>query len=305
MPETFQVNERYALAVLADRNFDAAAASYIEGFVSWRRTLGAFNKVACSSARRRVLKNILRLHFSNTGNNPDRGATFERLLRHSNPDPKRPLFGPRVLRNVIAFAQRTGHVTVQQGFQDRRLRIIRPAEKWIEQEAERHELALASLTLLAEGRSRTEPRPRGNALVSRLAIAAGRKQDLLGVALGEPDEALRDISARDGGLSTAFALADSWIHKKRQPSHKEIGADLYISASQVAEILRIAAQRGLIVLERNGQITDASELVRECKRLVAYELAHYSRFFATFENATTGAIGARSASKARSIEHAD
>src|SRR5947209_7765382 len=91
--------DRFARAIAADRNFEAAATSYIESFASWRRTLGGFNKVISSNARRRITNNILSLHFGNATDNPDDGATFERLLAYSHPNTvDGENCGPRVLR---------------------------------------------------------------------------------------------------------------------------------------------------------------------------------------------------------------
>ncbi len=84
MPQTSDANDRFVRAIAADRNFDAAVTSYLEAFVAWRRGLGGFNKVISSGARRRIMKSILCLHFGNATENPDDGATFERLLNQSS-----------------------------------------------------------------------------------------------------------------------------------------------------------------------------------------------------------------------------
>jgi hypothetical protein len=281
--------DRYARAIAADRNFDAAATSYIEAFVNWRRTLGGFNKVISSGARRRILKNILYLHFSNATDNPDDGATFERLLNQSNsPDGEgRDNCGPRVLRTVISLAQRSGHLAVSQGWYDRRLKILRPTDMWIAQEGERHEAALASLALLAQDRSRFATRPRGPALVGRLAIGFGRGDWATGVTLGEPDGSMRALVALDGGIATAFSVTDAWIRGKRVPSHKEIGASFRLSASQARKILRLAADHSLVNFDRDGKISDASGLADACRRLVAHEFALYALSIAPFEAAVS------------------
>ena len=166
MSKSTDVFDRFARAVAADRNFEAAATSYLEAFVNWRRTLSGFNKVVSSGARQRIMKSILCLHFGNATENPDDGATFERLLGLSNPADRAATCGPRVLRTVIALAQRSGHLAVAQGWYDRRLKILRPTDKWIALEAERHEVALASLGLLQQDRSRFAMRPSGAALVA-------------------------------------------------------------------------------------------------------------------------------------------
>ena len=72
--------------------------------------------------------------------------------------------------------------------------------------------------------------------------------------------AMRAVVALDGGLATAFAVADAWIRGKRLPSHKEIGASFRLSASQARKILRLAADHGLVVFDRDGKIGDASGL---------------------------------------------
>ncbi len=285
MPKPTDTSDRFARAIAADRNFDAAATSYIEAYVTWRRTLNGFNKVISSSARRRILKSILSLHFANATDNPDNGATFERLLHLSNPCAGEPSCGPRVLRTVITLAQRSGHLAVQQGWYDRRLKILHPTEKWIAQEAERHEVALASLGLLAQDRTRFVARPRGAALVGRLAVASGRHEGVVGVTLGEPDAALSAVAALDGGLATAFAVADATMRGKCIPSHKEIGASFRLSASQARKILRLAADRGLVAFDREGKIADARDLAVACRRLVAHEFAFYARCVAPFEPA--------------------
>ena len=298
--------DRYARAIAADRNFDAAATSYVEAFVNSRRALGGFNKVISSGARRRILKSVLYLHFSNATDNPDDGATFERLLSQSNPQDGegRENCGPRVLRTVISLAQRSGHLAVSQGWFDRRLKILRPTDLWIAQESERHEMALASLALLAQDRSRFATRPRGAALVGRLAVGFGRGDWAVGVGLGEPDGALRAISALDGGMATAFAVADAWIRSKRVPSHKEIGASFRLSASQARKILRLAADHSLVAFDRDGKIADASGLATACRRLVAHEFALYARSIAPFEATVAEPIVAPAFAAERPPEHA-
>jgi hypothetical protein len=297
--------DRFAGAIAADRNFDAAATSYVESFVSWRRHLGGFNKVISSNARRRITKNILRLHFGNATDNPDDGATFERLLAHSNGHAvEGENCGPRVLRTVIALAHRSGCLTISPGWYDRRLKILRPTEKWIGQEAERHEVALASLGLLAQDRSRFATRPSGAALVGRLAVASGRLDQAVGVTLGEPDESLRAVVALDGGLATIFAVADAWMRGKRLPSHKEIGASYRLSASQARKILRLAADHALIGFDREGKISDGSGLAAAVRRLVAHEFALYARCVTPVETAAAEALPAAAVIAERRPAHA-
>jgi len=304
MPKSTDPIDRFARAITADRNFDAATTSYIEAYVNWRRALGGFNKVVSSSARRRIMKNILSLHFGNATDNPDDGATFERLLTQANSCERGDGCGPRVLRTVISLAQRSGHISVQQGWYDRRLKILRPTDKWIAQESERHEVALQSLGLLAQDRSRFAMRPRGAALVSRLAIAGGRNEKAVGVSLGEPDAALSAVGAFDGGLATVFAVADAWARGKRIPSHKEIGASFRLSASQARKILRLAADHGLVAFDRDGKIADAGALAAAVRRLVAYEFALYARCFAPFETTPSETIVAAAYVAERQAEHA-
>jgi hypothetical protein len=301
MSKTFDANDRFVRAISADRNFDAAVTSYLEAFVTWRRGLGGYNKVISSGARRRIMKSILCLHFGNATENPDDGATFERLLNQSS---RVEACGPRVLRTVISLANRSGHLLVQRGWFDRRLKILRPTDKWIAQEAERHEVALASLGLLAQDRSRFALRPRGAALVGKLAVLAERSDGLAGVFLGEPDAGMRAIEALDGGLATAFAVADAWQRGKRPPSHKEIGASFRLSASQARKILRLAADHALVAFDRDGKISDASGLLADCRRLVANEFALYARCIAPFETASAEPIVAPGLVAQRNAEHA-
>jgi len=296
--------DRFARAIAADRNFDAAITSYLESFVNFRRTLGGFNKVVSSGARQRILKSILCLHFGNATENPDDGATFERLLSLSNPADREETCGPRVLRTVIALAQRSGHLAVTTGWYDRRLKILRPTDKWIALEAERHEVALASLGLLQQDRSRFAARPSGAALVGRLAVASGRADHAAGVSLGEPDGAMRALAALDGGMATALSVADAWIRGKRIPSHKEIGANFRLSASQARKILRLAGEHGLLTFDREGKIADASGLAAASRRLVAHEFALYARCMAPYEVAPSESILAPSFVAERRAEHA-
>jgi hypothetical protein len=308
MPKPTDSLDRYVRAISADRNFDAAAASYMESVVNWRRSLGNFNKVISSGARRRILKNVLYLHFGNATDNPDDGATFERLLNRSNPHHQEGAgedsCGPRVLRTVIALAERTGHLAVRQGWHDRRLKVLRPTDAWIAQEAERHEAALSSLALLAEDRSRFTARPRGATLVGRLAIAAGRNPRAVGVMLGDPDGAMRELCALDGGMATIFAVADAWGRGRRTPSHKEAGAAFRLSASQARKILRLASDHSLISFDRDGKIADASALTAACRRLVAHEFALYARAVAPYEAAPVKVLVPAVAVE-RSPEHAN
>ncbi len=276
MSHSAEVIDRFAQAIAVDRHFDAAVVSYIEALVAWRRGLGGYNKVVACSARHRIMKSVLRLHFSNATDNPDDGATFERLLALANLSEGDEGCGPRVLRTVIGLAQRTGHLQVSQGWFDRRLKILRPTEKWIAQEAERHDAALKSLRLLSHERTRHLNAPRGAALVARLATSAPF-DCALGLTVGAPDGGLRAIMALDGGIATALSVADAFLRGKRIPSHKEIGASFRLSASQARKILRIGADHGLIGFDRHGKITEASGLVAQCRRLIAHELALYAR----------------------------
>lgn len=275
MSQSAEVIDRFAQAIAVDRHFDAAVVSYIEALVVWRRGLGNYNKVVACSARHRIMKSVLRLHFGNATDNPDDGATFERLLALANLSDDESC-GPRVLRTVIGLAQRTGHLEVSQGWFDRRLKILRPTEKWIAQEAERHDAALKSLRLLLDERTRHLMAPRGAALVARLATAANF-DCALGLTVGAPDGGLRAIMALDGGIATALSVADAFLRGKRIPSHKEIGASFRLSASQARKILHIGADYGLIGFDRNGKISEAAGLVAQCRRLIAHELAIYAR----------------------------
>jgi hypothetical protein len=304
MSKSTEVYDRFARAVAADRNFEPAATSYLEAFVNWRRTLSGFNKVVSSGARQRIMKSILCLHFGNATENPDDGATFERLLSLSNPADRAETCGPRVLRTVIALAQRSGHLAVAQGWYDRRLKILRPTDKWIALEAERHEVALASLGLLQQDRSRFAMRPSGAALVGRLAVASGRAERAVGLILGEPDGAMRAVAALDGGMATALSVADAWSRGKRIPSHKEIGANFRLSASQARKILRLAGDHGLLTFDREGKIADASGLAAASRRLLAHEFALYARCIAPFETAQAETMPAPAFVAERRPEHA-
>ena len=62
--------------IAADPNFGTASAAYIQAYVAWRRTLRQFNKIISSELRRRLMKSILYLHFSNRTSEPNRGATL-------------------------------------------------------------------------------------------------------------------------------------------------------------------------------------------------------------------------------------
>ncbi len=115
---------------------------------------------------------------------------------------------------------------------------------------------------------------------------------------------MRALAALDGGMATAFAVADAWIRGQRVPSHKEIGASFRLSASQARKILRLAADHGLVVFDRDGKIADASGLAAACRRLVAHEFALYARFVAPFEAATAEPIVAPAFVAERRPEHA-
>ena len=284
MSKTIDLIDRFARNIEADPLFEAAATSYIESYVVWRKGLNGFNKVISSNARRRVMKNILALHFGNATDNPDEGATFERLLSLCNPNgDAKEHCGPRVLRTVINLAERSGHIAVAPGWYDRRLKMLRPTDKWIAEEAERHEAALLSLSQLKQDRARFAIFPRGAALVGRLAMNCARMEQAIGVTLGEPDEPMRAVASLDGGLATAFAVSDAWTRGKRLPSHKEIGACFRLSASQARKILKMACDHGLVNFDADGKIADASGLNTACRRLVAHEFALYARFAAPFE----------------------
>lgn len=263
-----------ANAIAADRNFSGAVTSYLEAFVVWHRSLGGFNRLISSIPRRRIMKSILCLHFGDVAGAPDSAATFERVLNEVTRDKT---CGPRMLRTIIGRAQYSGHLTVSRGLCDRRLKLLHPTDKWIAKEIERDEVALASLSHLAQDRFHFAGRLRGVALLSRLAVACGRSGHLVGVALGEPDGALRAVAAHDGGLVTTFAIADAWTRGKRIPSTRGIGANFRLSPSQVQKIVRLAAEYGLLTFDSGGKIADPSQLAAEGRRLVANELAFYVR----------------------------
>jgi hypothetical protein len=264
-----------ANAIAADRNFGGAVTSYLEAFVTWHRSLGNFNRLVSSIPRRRIMQRILCRHFGEVAGNPDNGATFERLL---NEVIRERTCGHRMLRTTIGLARRSGHLSVSRGACDGRLRILHPTDKWIAGEIERHEVALASLSLLAQHRFCFTGRLRGVALVSRLAVASGYGGQAVGTVLGEPDGVLRSVAALDGGLVTSFAIADAWIRGKRIPSTREIGASFKLSPSQALKIVRLAADHALVTFDNTGKIADASQLAAEGRRLVANELALYARY---------------------------
>ena len=290
--------EAFVRTIANHPHFDSAALIYLEAFVSWRRGLGGFNKVVCSAARQRIMRSILTLHFGNATENPDDGATFERLLNRATVGVP---CGPRVLRTVISLAQRTGHVSVQRGRYDRRLKVLRPSERWIADEAERHEAALSCLALL--GRTPVATRPHGAELVRRLAANLD-DQPGAGLALGDPDGALRNLAALDGGLATSLAVADAWGRGRRPPSHKELGVCFRLSASQARKILRLAADQGLIAFDRDGRIADASGMVAEARRLIARDFALYASATSATAASSAGNLPALALTESRPSEHA-
>ena len=92
-------------AIYNAKEFPHAASHYVSTALAWRKTLGAFNNVISTYARREIIRNILFLHYKNPHGNPDDGASFERLL---NICLQRDLCGSRVLRTVLTLAKRYG-----------------------------------------------------------------------------------------------------------------------------------------------------------------------------------------------------
>ena len=121
--------------------------------------------------------------------------------------------------------------------------------------------------------------------------------------LGEPDGAMHELFAFDGGMATIFAVADAWGRGKRAPSHKEVGAAFRLSASQARKILRLASDHSLISFDRDGKIADASGLTAACRRLVAHEFALYARAVAPFEAGPVKVVAPVTVEE-RSPEHA-
>ncbi len=279
MSKPSQIIDRASREIAADSNFDAAVSAYLEGVVAWRRRLAGYNKVIASGARQHITKNLLLLHFSNATDNPDNGATFERLLARCN---MRDACGPRVLRTVIGLAQRNGHIQVHRGLYDKRLKILKPTEKWLELESDYHVIALSSLAIVSRDAADTADcfTPR---MVADIATMRERLLEEPGLLLGEPEGEIRSLIALDGGFATVTAVVDAWQRGKRIPSHKEIGNAFRLSASQARKILRLAADFGLIGFDREGKVSDASALLAACKKLIACEFALYQRYVASTE----------------------
>ena len=271
------IDEYLALEIISDQTFDIAAAHYITNFVNWQKTHKDFSIFVSSSIHQRIMNNILRLYLSNTSENPDGGATPERLLNLPTSTRMFRSHGMCMIRTVINSAERSGYIAVLKGHFDRRLKVLRPTEKWIALEVDRHELAQASLAFLTQQRFRLASKASGNALMARLAGVMGAELDSVGVLLGEPDDPLSSIAARDHGLTTAFAVADAWTRGALIPSNRKMGESFFISTAQVRQILGIATNRELIAFDQKGKIGDANELVREIRRLVAHEFAIYFR----------------------------
>jgi hypothetical protein len=221
------------------------------------------------------LNAILYLHFQARPDDPDEGATYERLLKLCL---EREFCGPRVLRTVLMLAETTGRVAVQRGRFDRRLKIFRPTEKLLAQSRHSAERVLDSLELIVGDRW---PRPSGSSrdvLIRRMTCVAGRRYFEDGIEICEHYEDLLAILRLDGGLATVIAVTDAELKGMNLPPYKEIAQRFRFSASQSRKILKRAEELGLVTFSSGGRLADASGLVRTYKWAIARELALHAKY---------------------------
>lgn len=264
-----------AVGIRHHEQFDKAMKMHVESTLRWRCGLRGFNKVISSHARNFVMNSILYLHYQARPDDPDAGATFERLLKYCL---DRGFCGPRVLRTVLMLAETSGHLTVERGRFDRRLKIFRPTEKLLTQARDSVDRILDCIDLLVDERSPRVSSSSRDILVRRVISGAGRRYFEEGLAVAEHYEDLYALLRLDGGFATVVAVTDAQLRGSPLPAYKEISERFRLSASQSRKILKRAEDLGLVTFSRGGRLADASGLVRTFKWAVARELALYAKY---------------------------
>jgi hypothetical protein len=264
-----------AIGIRRHEHFEEAIKHHVENLLKWRCSLGGFNKVISSHARNFIMNSVLYLHFQARPDDPDEGATYERLLKFCV---DRGFCGPRVLRTVLMLAEGSGRLTVERGRFDRRLKIFRPTELLLAQSRECEEHVLDCFDILMKERSPRRGSLSRDTLSRRMISVAGRRYFEDRVDLCEHYEDLLELLRLDGGYATVLAVTDAQLKGMAPPPYKEIAARFRFSASQSRKILKRAEDLGLAKFSGGGRLADASGLVRTYRWAVARELALHAKY---------------------------
>jgi hypothetical protein len=274
MPTREDFLEPIAIGIRRHEHFDRAVRMHVGGLLAWRGGLGGYNKVISSHARNFIMNSILYLHFQARPDDPDEGATYERLLKLCV---DRGFCGPRVLRTVLMLGESTGRLTCERGRFDRRLKLFRPTEKLIAQARHCTDHMLSCFDILLGGKAPRHDAVSREATFRRMISVAGRRYFEDGLELSEHYGDLLALLRLDGGCATVLAVTDAQLAGVPLPAYKEVAARFRFSASQSRKILKRGEELGLVAFSA-GRLTDASALVRTYQWAFARELALYAKY---------------------------
>jgi hypothetical protein len=100
-------------------------------------------------------------------------------------------------------------------------------------------------------------------------------------------DGLAQLLRLDGASAILAFVVDRYWSQGRMPNPGQLAPLFQVSSSQTRIILKVAADKGLIVLGPRGALVDASALADEYLRYYAQYLAFFARYGFDFEDRLT------------------
>ncbi|MEO1206485.1 MAG: hypothetical protein AAFV45_09150 [Pseudomonadota bacterium] len=261
-------------ALLRHPKFDAAALSYVENVIEWRKGLGRFNRVGTNLGFH-IINYTMYLDFAGRTGANDHGATYSALLEICE---NRGQCGSRALRTILALLSVLGHLQTDQSRSDKRIRAYVPSQRLVREATDIYSYAMGVIDELKPGTGYRRTIESDPQFLWHIISTSGRAIIEDDVRITEHFPQLHDIISRAGGLPTSISLAHAQMLNLPSPPSREIARSFSISVSQVRAVMNALDDAELIIRAPDGTIEDASRLVAEHKGLIARELALHVKY---------------------------
>ncbi|HEX4506074.1 MAG TPA: hypothetical protein VH722_10120 [Alphaproteobacteria bacterium] len=264
-----------ALKIMRHRHYHRALMHYVVSMsqADWRNTPALVTKIMSQGPRIRLVLYIVWLQVTADPANPDDGPTLNRILEICA---IRNETSQRAVYAMLGILRLGRQIELVRGSRDKRLKIYRPSRTLINLVKDMFVRSFGAFDIIFENAHWAERAQADDAVFREVYIACGRSF-VDGTALvSERFPDLHAVMMMDGGLTVLLQLLIAHLERRPLQSTVALHRITSVSRTQVWQIIRKAADMGLVRLDENGRVVDVSAASAVMARYVATELAFYA-----------------------------